>query len=129
VFQVHWQNPLALAGLVAGYSCFTAALFAVLVALVPDERRAAVLNNMAAMALGLVGGCAFPPSQLPEFLRIHVTPLMPSFWFAETGRNLQSGNGDGPWGFVLFKLLLLAVILTALAAWLFHRKFKTGLRG
>jgi hypothetical protein len=129
VFQIHWQNPLALAALVAGYSCFVAALFAVLVALVPDERRAGVLNNIAAMALGLVGGCAFPPSQLPEFLRDHITPLMPTYWFANTARNLQSGGGDGPWGFVLLKLVLCAVFLTVLAAWLFRRKFKTGLRG
>jgi hypothetical protein len=95
---------------------------------VPDERRAGVLNNMAGMALGLVGGCAFPPSQLPAFLREHVTTLLPSFWFADTARNLQSGSGDVLWGFVLFKLMLCSVMLAALAAWLFRRKFKAGLQ-
>ena len=60
VFQIHWQHPLALLALIFGYACFIAALFAVLVALMPDERRAGVLNNVAGMALGLVGGCAFP---------------------------------------------------------------------
>ena len=128
VFQIHWQNPLPLLALVFGYACFIAALFAVLVALVPDERRAGVLNNVAGLALGLVGGCAFPASQLPAFLRAHITPLMPSNWFVETARNLQFNNSGAAWGIVLLKLAICSVILTALAAMLFRRKFKTGLR-
>ncbi len=128
VFQIHWQNPLPLLALVFGYACFIAALFAVLVALVPDERRAGVLNNVAAMALGLAGGCAFPASQLPAFLREHITPLMPSNWFVETARNLQFNSPGVAWGIVLLKLAICSVLLTALAAMLFRRKFKTGLR-
>ena len=100
VFQIHWQNPLPLLALVFGYACFIAALFAVLVALVPDERRAGVLNNVAGMALGLAGGCAFPASQLPAFLREHITPLMPSNWFVETARNLQFNSPGVAWGMV-----------------------------
>jgi len=128
IFQIHWQNASALVALVAGYSGFVAALFAVLVALMPDERRAGVLNNLAAMALGLVGGCAFPPRQLTDFLREHITPQMPSYWFADTARRLQSAAGDVPWGWVVLKLLLCGVALTMVAAWLFRRKFSTGLR-
>ena len=127
VFQIQWQNPLPLLALVFGYACFIAALFAVLVALVPDERRAGVLNNVAGMALGLVGGCAFPAHNLPAFLREHITPLMPSNWFVETARNLQFNNPNA-WGLVLLKLAVCSVVLTALAAALFRRKFKTGLR-
>jgi hypothetical protein len=128
VFGIHWHHPLPLAALAAAYSCFIAALFAALVAVVPDERRAGVLNNIAGMGLGLVGGCAFPPNQLPAFLRAHVTPQMPSFWFADTARNLQSAAGGVPWHFVLFKLLLCALILVTLAGLLFQRRFKSGLR-
>ncbi len=128
VFQIHWQNLLPLLALVFGYACFIAALFAVLVALMPDERRAAVLNNVAGMALGIVGGCAFPAHQLPAFLRDHITPLMPSNWFVETARSLQFNNPGIAWGFVLLKLAICSVILTALAAVLFRRRFKTGLR-
>jgi len=95
---------------------------------VPDERRAGVLNNVAAMALGLVGGCAFPARQLPAFLREHITPLMPSNWFVETARDLQFNDPGVAWGIVLLKLAIGSVILTALAAMLFRRKFKTGLR-
>jgi ABC-type multidrug transport system permease subunit len=127
-FGVHWENPLPLLALVAAYSCFVAALFAVLVAVVPDERRAGVLNNIAGMALGLVGGCAFPPRQLPAFLREHVTSLMPSYWFTDTARNLQYNDGMVLWGTALFKLMLCAAVLAGLAAWLFRQKFKSGLR-
>jgi ABC-type multidrug transport system permease subunit len=128
VFQIQWQNPLSLLALVFGYACFIAALFAALVALVPDERHAGVLNNVVSMALGLVGGCAFPARQLPTFLREHITPLMPSNWFVETARNLQFNNTGVAWEIVLLKLVLCGVILTALAGMLFRRKFKTGLR-
>jgi ABC-type multidrug transport system permease subunit len=128
VFQIHWQRPLPLLALVFGYAGFIAALFAVLVALVPDERRAAVLNNIAGMALGLAGGCAFPARQLPTFLREHITPLLPSNWFVETARNLQFNGPGAAWGLVLLKLALCSVLLTALAALLFRRKLKTGLR-
>jgi ABC-type multidrug transport system permease subunit len=128
IFRVHWQHPVVLLVLALGYAGFTAAFFAVLVALVPDERRAALLNNIAGMALGIVGGCAFPAKQLPAFLRDHVTPWMPSNRFVETARNLQSSGENVAWGFVLLKLAALSVILIALAALLFRRKFKTGLR-
>ena len=127
-FQIQWQNPLPLLALVVGYACFVAALFAVLVALVPDERRAGVLNNVAGMGLGLVGGCAFPARQLPTFLREHITPLMPSNWFVETARSLQFNNPGVAWESVLLNLMLCAVALTALAAVLFRRKFKSGVR-
>jgi ABC-type multidrug transport system permease subunit len=128
IFQIHWQHPLALMMLIFGYTCFTAAFFAVLVALMPDERRAGVLNNMAGMALGLVGGCAFPAQQLPAFLREHITPWMPSYWFVDAARNLQYGGTNVAWGMVALKLMLLGVALIALAAVLFRRRFKIGLR-
>ncbi|HZQ48469.1 MAG TPA: ABC transporter permease [Verrucomicrobiae bacterium] len=128
IFRIHWQQPIALISLIVGYACFAATLFALLVALVPDERRAGVLNNIAGMALGLVGGCAFPARQLPAFLREHVTTLMPSNWFVETARSLQFDGGNVAWGFVLLKLAVISVILAGLAITMLRRKFRTGLR-
>jgi ABC-type sugar transport system permease subunit len=128
VFRVHWQHPIPLVLITLGYACSVAALFAVLIALVPDERRAGVLNNMAGMALGLVGGCALPPEQLPAVLREHVTPLMPTYWFTETARALQFNAGPTPWLPALFKLLLAGIALAALAAMLFRNRFRSGLR-
>jgi ABC-type multidrug transport system permease subunit len=127
VFGIQWRYPLPMTALVFAYSCVIAAIFAVLVALVPDERRAGVLNNLAGMALGILGGCAFPPRQFPAFLRDHVTPLMPSFWFADTARNLQFNAGPIPWHLALLKLFGCAILLIALAACLFRRRFGSGL--
>jgi ABC-2 type transport system permease protein len=128
IFRIQWQHPLALVALTAGYVCFAAALFAVLVALMPDERRAAVLSSLTGMGLGLVGGCAFPAQQLPAFLREHITPLMPSYWFVSAARNLQFGSANVAWGWVALKLLAAGAGLLVLAAVLFRRKFRTGLR-
>jgi ABC-2 type transport system permease protein len=128
IFRIQWRQPAQLIMLAFGYACFVAALFAVLVALVPDERRAGVLNNLAGMALGFVGGCVFPPEHLPAFLRECVTPLMPSHWFAETARNLQFDGGSAAWKAVFLKLAVISVILVALTTVLFRRRFKTGHR-
>lgn len=128
IFRIAWQQPVALVALTVGYACFAAGLFALLVALVPDERRAAVLNNIAGMLLGLAGGCAFPPDQLPAFMREHLTPHLPSFWFVNTARNLQAGIAGVAWGSVTLELIGLGAVLTGLAVLLFHRRFKKGLR-
>ena len=127
IFRIHWQQPLALAALVLGYAGFAAGLMAVLTALVADERLVNTLNTILGMALGLAGGCAFPPQQLPAFLREHISPLLPTWWFAETVRNLEFGNNP-PWILVALKFAGLSVALIALAAWLFRRRFKCGLR-
>jgi len=128
IFGITWQQPLALIALTTGYACFAAGLFALLVALVPDERRAGVLNNIAGMLLGLAGGCAFPPDELPAFMREHLTSHLPSFWFVNTARNLHAGSASATWGLVALELVGLGMLLTGLAVWLFHRRFKTGLR-
>lgn len=126
IFHIQWQQPMALMLLALGYACFAAGLMAVMVALVPDERRAGALITVAGMILGLAGGCAFPPKQLPEFMREHLTPLLPSYWFVDTVRNLQFG--PEPWIIVVIKLFAISGVLIGLAAFLFRRRFKTGMR-
>jgi ABC-type multidrug transport system permease subunit len=128
IFQVRWQHPLALVALTTGYAAFMASWFALLAAILPDERRAAIMSSLTGMALGLAGGCTFPPEDLPVFLREHVTPLMPSFWFADTARSLQYGAGTAAWGGVLLQFAVVSVILAGAAALLFRRRFKKGLR-
>jgi ABC-type Na+ efflux pump permease subunit len=128
IFRIHWEHPLALMTLTLGYACFAAAFYAVLVALMPDERRSAVLSSLAGLGLGLVGGCAFPPQQLPAFLREHITRHLPSYWFADTMRDLQYGGTDVAWSLTLLKLVATSAVLLVLAAMLFRRKFKAGLR-
>jgi hypothetical protein len=128
IFRIHWQQPLALMTLTLGYAGFAAAFYAVLVALMPDERRSAVLNSLAGLGLGMMGGCAFPPQQLPAFLRENITPHLPSYWFVDAMRDLQYGATGTAWGLTMLKLVATSAVLLVLAAVLFRRKFKTGLR-
>jgi len=98
---------------------------AVLVAVVRDERISDALNSFAGMAIGIAGGCAFPPQNLPGFLRYHVGPLLPSYWFADTVRSLEGGSHP-QWVLAWFKLAGVSVLLIMAAALLFRRRFKTG---
>jgi len=127
MFRIHWQHPLALTTLTLGYTCFAAGLMATLVALMPDERRAGLLTTITGMGLGLAGGCAFPSQSLPAFLREHISPLLPTYWFAETARNLEFG-GQVPWLLAAVKLAGLGALLIGLAALLFRRRIHRGLR-
>ena len=126
IFGVTWQRPGALAALTLSYAFFAAGLMATLVALIPDERKASALNTVVSMGLALAGGCLFPPQGLPAFLRDHITPLLPTYWFVDTARNLQYSGGAVAWIPALLKLIVLSVGLLALAAVLFRRQFKTG---
>jgi hypothetical protein len=128
IFHIHWEHPFALMALTLGYASFAASFYAVVVALMPDERRSAVLSNLAGLGLGMVGGCAFPPQQLPAFLRENITPHLPSYWFVDSLRDLQFGAANVAWGLTLLKLFATSVVLLVLAATLFRRKFKSGLR-
>jgi len=128
IFGVDWRQPLPLGLLSVGYAGFAAGLMAVLVALVPDERRAGALNTIFAMGLGLAGGCMFPPQSLPAFLREHITPLLPTYWFVDTARNLQYSDGEVAWVLALVKLLVSGAVFLSLAALLFRRQFRAGIR-
>ena len=128
LFGVDWRHPMTLALLALGYACFAAGLMAVLVALIPDERKAGALNTIVGMGLGLAGGCMFPPQALPAFLREYITPLLPSYWFVDTARNLQYGGGEVVWLLPLIKLFIVGVALMAVAAILFRRQFRVGAR-
>lgn len=128
IFRIHWQQPLALVMLTLGYAAFAAGVMAFLTALIPGDRRGEALFSIVGMALGLAGGCAFPPQQLPTFLREHITPLLPSFWYCDTVRSLEFGSGTVSWALVSFKLAVVSAAFIALAAFLFRRRFKAGLR-
>ncbi len=127
VFGVTWHQPLALGALVVTYALFVAGLMAVLVAWIPDQRKADPIRSMVSLVLGMAGGCAFPPEMLPPFFRAHVMPLLPTHWFASTARAVEYGGaGPAAWLPVALKLALLGAALLALAAWLFRRHFAKG---
>lgn len=126
IFGVDWRQPVAVGLLTVAYAFFAAGLMAVLVALLPDERRASALSTVVAMGLALAGGCMFPPQALPGFLRDHVAPLLPTYWFVDTARNLQYSGDEVAWVPALVKLLVLSAGLLALAAGLFRRQIRAG---
>lgn len=128
LFGIHWPHPFALATLTLGYAGFTAGLMALLAALVREERHANTLNHIVAMVLAMAGGCLFPKEQLPALMRDHLTPLLPTYWFTETVRNLAMGTAGVEWGFVSLRFVLVGALLIGVAVALFQRRFKSGLR-
>jgi ABC-type multidrug transport system permease subunit len=128
IFGIHWRQPVPIGLLVLGFAAFGAGFAALFAALVPDARRADALSNVTAMAIGLAGGCAFPPQNLPAFLREHITPLLPSSWLAQGIRELEFGSAPVDWPLILLRLVVVAGVLLGLAAWQFRRRFARGLR-
>jgi hypothetical protein len=126
IFHIKWQHPFAMALLTLAYICFATGLMSVQVALAPNQRVADALNNMTSMLFSTAGGVMVPPEQLPAFLRFHITPHLPTYWYATSMR--QMGEGGTSWEWTAAKLILLAAIGLALAGFLFRRRFKEGIR-
>lgn len=124
IFRIDWRAPLGVAALAGGYCVFAAGFTALLGAAIVNEERGEAFGNVAAMALGLAGGGAFPAQQLPALLRDHVSPWLPNYWFTETVRMLTAGDGVVAWVPVLVKTLVLGVGLAAAAAWLLQRRLE-----
>ena len=57
-----------------------------------------------------------------------MTPLLPSYWYVNTARQLEFGQADLRWSGACLGLLALSAVLFGLAALLFRRRFKTGAR-
>jgi len=124
LFHFRWPRPLELGLLTLAYVCFATGLMAVTVAIMPDERRANALNNILSMLLSMAGGCMFPPNQLPAAMREHLSPLLPTYWFATAARELWWFGGS--WFIPAAKLVALGALCLAGAAFLFKRRFEKG---
>lgn len=128
VFRFAWKQPIALVVLVLAYALFAAGFMGLLAALAGKERRADILNNVIVMVVSLVGGCMFPPQQLPALLREHVTPLMPTAWFAGAARAAQDNPAYLGWVGDAGRLAACGVVLLLLAAFLFRRRLQRGVQ-
>ena len=128
IFRFDWRHPLALAILVLSYACFAASFMAAMTASVTNERVADAMTTVTAMALGIAGGCAFPPENLPSLLRYHIGPHLPSYWFSDTVRRLQDSAAHVPWVLASLKLAGVGLLLIVAAALLFRRRFRRGVR-
>lgn len=127
VFRIAWRAPLEMALVAIGYALFAVGFMMLLAAFAQNERRADAVGNVTAMALGLVGGCAFPAESLPTFMREHLTPLMPPNWFVEAIRGLQFRD-EAAWAQATFSLAALGIVLVGVAAWLLGHKLRQGVR-
>lgn len=128
LFQFGWRDPLAVLVLTLGVALFGAGLMSALASLLPGERRADQLNAMVAMILGLASGCTFPAQSLPVFLRDHVTPWLPQFWYIEAVRASQSADAGWPWPTVTARLALIGLVLALFAAWRLRARLAKGVR-
>jgi len=126
IFGVAWRHPLQLGTLVLAYALFIGGLTALIVAWLPDQRKADALRTMLSMALGMAGGCAFPLDAAKPFYRETILPLLPTHWFVSTARTLEYGSEAAPWLGAVLKLALVGTVCFALAAWLFRRRFLQG---
>jgi ABC-type multidrug transport system permease subunit len=128
IFRVHWQQPLPLALVILAFGLFASGFMALIAALAQSELRANILNNSIVLGMSFMGGGFFPARQLPAFLRDYVSPLMPNYWFIETIRSLQGGDGQMSWMVSAAKLSILGVALVAAASWIFQRALSKGAR-
>jgi ABC-type multidrug transport system permease subunit len=128
VFQFTWRRPLVLVALVLTYALFAAGFMGLLAALAGQERRADILNNVIVMVMSLAGGCMFPPQQLPAFLRDHVTPLLPTAWFAAAARAVQDDGASLAWVGAAGRLAAVGALMLVLATALFRRRLHKGVR-
>ena len=128
VFQFTWQNIGIVILLVISYSIFGAGLMGLLAALAGRERRADVLNNIIVVGIALVGGAMWPPEQLPPFIRYHITPYLPTYWFSSAVRGTQSDYVGFNWLLALGLLSVLGIVFVAAAARIFQIRLGKGVR-
>ena len=128
VFRVHWKHPALLILMIASYSVFVVGFMSLLAALIQSQEKADALNNIISMLLGVAGGCAFPPEQLPAFFRETVSPLLPTYWFVNTMRGLEYATTPPPWMRYVVLMVVLGAILTGIAAILFRKRLQKGVR-
>ncbi len=124
LFGFRWPRPLELGGLTLAYVCFATGLMALSVAIVPDEHRANALNNVLSMFLAAAGGCMFPAEQFPAFMREHLCPLLPTYWYVTTTRELWWAEAS--WFIPAAKLAAVGALCVALAAVLLKRRLQKG---
>lgn len=126
IFHFAWPRPLEVGLMTLAYVGFATGISSVVVALMPDERRANAMGNIVGMVLAMMGGAMFPVEQLPSVLREHLLPVLPTFWYISTVRELWWSQTA--WLATALKLLVLGALGLAAATFLFQRRFSRGTR-
>jgi ABC-type multidrug transport system permease subunit len=127
LFGVAWARPVEFTLVIIAYAVFVTGLMTLIVAWLPDQRKAETLRTIASMGLGVASGCAFPLDNAGAFYRDFVLPALPPHWFLVATRSLQSG-GTAPWWPEAAKLAVVGLAALAFAAWLLRRQFRLGVK-
>jgi hypothetical protein len=126
IFRFAWHDPLAIVLLTMAYCLFASGLMTLFPALISDSRGAQVLASMTAMVMGLAGGGTFPARQLPAFLREHICPLLPNYWYTEAVRSLNFEPHPGGWIGVCLRMSVVGLVFMIVAAVLLQRSLERG---
>ena len=113
-FGVHWGNPAAVAVIILCFAVLAASAGALIDALFKTSAGFAPMRLIALYAtLGVLGGCFFPLTVVPSWLRV-VGHLSPHAWAVDALGRL--GTTDSGIAGVFIPVLLLATVATLLAA-------------
>lgn len=129
MFGIRWGQPGLFAITCLAYAVFAAGLMALLVALIPNERKAETINNMIFFAIAFAGGSYFPAEQMPQVMRNYVCPLMPNYWFIETVRSFQQGEVRWMAFYTVAGLAAAGLVMALAAGWMLQRRLTAGARG
>ena len=128
LFNLSWGNPLRVSVLCLSYGFFCAGLMACVAALARSETRIAVISNIVIFGQAFVGGTMVPVETLPAFIRDHLTPFTPLYWFSGSIRTLENGVGSQSWILSSLLLGLTGIAMVLAAVWLFNRLLQRGVR-
>jgi ABC-2 type transport system permease protein len=128
IFHISWRQPLAVLSLTAGYCLFAGGFMTLLPVLVGNPNISQAVGNVLAMVIGMAGGSAMPADQFPPFLRNHISPLLPNFWYVRAMRAITIESQPGDWAWVSLKTALVGALLMITAALLLRRGLERGMR-
>lgn len=126
IFRIQWQNPVQLFILLLSYSLCAAGFLSMLVGFFKTERRAENFSSLIILAIAFLGGGFFTTDSMPQFVQDNISPWMPNYWFIQSVRALEFGNGNAIWTFEVLKMIALGGIFLVFGAYKMHRNLEKG---
>ena len=99
-----------------------------LIAVIPTERRAEIVNSMLLFGIAFAGGSYLPADNFPVFMRENVTAYLPNYWLIQACHALQRGDADLSPVWAVFKLAVAGVAMGVIAAAVLNRRLNQGVR-
>lgn len=121
LFGIEWRHPGLMTVLIVCYCAFGVGFVAIIAAVMGTRKRASMLNSMAILFVGFLGGSLIPANQLPGILGDHIAPWFPNYWFAEAVKTLEFSVSGPGWAWSAGRLAVLGFLLLGGAAFVFNR--------